>query len=85
MSNQKEFSRLPSQLEEILEMAATLNNKIAGYFDEETERLNSLPTESVKEKTTPLFDASWKMYEVIDLLGRYAGVLIGDKVKGLEI
>lgn len=85
MSNQKEFSRLPSQLEEILEMAATLNYKIAGYFDEETERLNSLPAESVKQKTTPLFDASWKMYEVIDLLGRYAGALIGDKVKGLEI
>lgn len=81
MSKQKKFNGLPSQFEEILEIAACLNSKIAEYFDKETERHFNLPTESVKEKTTPLFDASWKMYEVIDLLGRYAGVLIGDNVK----
>lgn len=82
MENNKDIYKLPEQLKDILESTRELNRKIGDFFEAETERLNFLSTDEVKEKTTTLYDASWKMFDVIGLLGQYVGVLIADNIKG---
>jgi len=76
----KDICRLPDQMKEILDLVKVLNDKIEIFFEAEVERHDYLSAKEVKAKTVCLYEASWKMSEVIEHVAKYVGVLISENI-----